>query len=413
MSESIYPQQFVAHFDEDGIDLVSSTHGPAGVAELELTNGISLLIDFADPDSLTSLRVEGQTIPDTLVELIGEERAELLASAERNPAAKPLRLLQEESNGDEEFSRFRGSQPRPPLQLAQELGVLSRLKSLSEDEEVHDVVRATSALEFARNSRRFNSELPGFLKGNPGATAEVAELLDGEEASLGRVSGSAPKAAAQLAGLLRRYQSENETLRRAYEVLTGPIAGGFQDHELRHAVASIASLASSDHRLAEFDFDAPIRISAVSISNGGLLKAHVTLYEDNWWLRVTLEGSQVLLAVVPVVERGDRAVAEAILPPDVSLNDVDLLLTQTPLPESTSSIDQVINAIDLGRKAVRRSLVEQFTDTAETWMQCADAWEVLGDVQRAKQARTYAARGLRSAGPHLITAEVLAVFESA
>jgi hypothetical protein len=72
-----------------------------------------------------------------------------------------------------------------------------------------------------------------------------------------------------------------------------------------------------------------------------------------------------------------------------------------------------MNVIDLGRKAVRRSLVGQFTYPAGTWMQCADMWEVLGDAQRAKQARTYAARGLRSAGPHLITAEVLAVFESA
>jgi hypothetical protein len=111
------------------------------------------------------------------------------------------------------------------------------------------------------------------------------------------------------------------------------------------------------------------------------------------------------------MERGDRAIAEALLPTDVTLNELDLMLTNSPLPTRPSSIDAVMKAVNLGRSAVRASLIRRHWEQGERWLKCAEAWEVVGDTQRANRARIYAEKGLTRVGPRLITREVMAVFE--
>ena len=408
MSEAIFPQQFVAHFDDEGIELVVVTPGPAGAVDIDLRDGVSLMIDFANPGSVNSVRVHGDEIPDVLVDLIGEDRVEQLADVDRSSKLKPVRLQGQSESDRDTPPRFRGSRPQQPQQTAEELGVLSRLQSLADDDELHDIVRATSGLEFIERSERLRGEMPDLVGPLRRFTAIAADLLDGEELNLAQLSRRDHKAASQLAGLCRPFQSDFESLGRAYEFLMNqPIELGWQSQDLD--VASANHMASRDEG---FDFEAPVRVSAVTLTDGGLLTARITMFEEDWWLRVTLEGTQVLLAVVPVLGHADRAIAEALVPTDVMLKELDLQLIRTPLPSSHSTIDQVMAAINLGRAAVRRSLVRRTEQSFRLWMQCADAWLLLGDEQRATQARRYAQRGLPSVGPRLVTLEVLAVFES-
>ncbi len=162
---------------------------------------------------------------------------------------------------------------------------------------------------------------------------------------------------------------------------------------------------------SDFDYEARIRLSAVTLRDGGRLSARVTEFEEDWWLRVALEGTQVLLALVPLLERGDRASVEALLPTNVALNEIDLSLSNSPLPKVTSSIDAVMKAVNLGRAAVRAALIRRQWEQEERWTTCAEAWEAVGDLQRAKRARLYAEKGLSRPGPRLLTRDVMAVFE--
>ena len=412
MSEAIFPQQFVAHFDDEGIELVAVTPGPAGAVDIDLRDGVSLMIDFANPGSVNSVRVHGDEIPDVLVDLIGEDRVEQLADVDRSSKLKPVRLQSQSESDRDTPPRFRGSRPQQPQQTAEDLGVLSRLQSLAEDEELHDVVRATSALELIERSERLRNESPALVGRLRHAAALAADLLDGEEFNLSQLSRRHLKVGAQLAGLCRPFQSDFESLGRAYESLTDYQGGLGRRNDEEAAFTEVASAMYSPSRNDDFDFEAPVRVSAVTLSDAGLLSARITMFEEDWWLRVTLEGTQVLLAVVPVLGHGDRAIAEALVPTDVMLKELDLQLTQTPIVASNSTTDQVMNAINLGRAAVRHSLARQTQNSIRLWEQCAQAWEGLGDEQRAKQARRYAERGLPSVGPRLLTLEVLAVFES-
>jgi hypothetical protein len=61
-----------------------------------------------------------------------------------------------------------------------------------------------------------------------------------------------------------------------------------------------------------------------------------------------------------------------------------------PIAEE-SSFDRVIEAIRIGREAVQMSLGElRGSDRlAMAWLECAEAWELLGDRQRGIQARRF------------------------
>jgi hypothetical protein len=256
-------------------------------------------------------------------------------------------------------------------------------------------------------SEDYGGEISYLVQTSIGDVELAAHLLEGSEEDLRMLMMREPKTAIQLAGLCAPFETEFDSLRRAREVLMGPLTQEAEDFTDFESAAMVAySLASQD-----FDYEAQIRLSAVTLSDGGLLSARVTEFEEDWWLRISLEGTQVLLAVVPLMERGDRAIAEALLPTDVTLNELDLMLTNSPLPTRPSSIDAVMKAVNLGRSAVRASLIRRHWEQGERWLKCAEAWEVVGDTQRANRARIYAEKGLTRVGPRLITREVMAVFE--
>ena len=118
MSEPIFSQQFVAQFDEDGFDLVAQAPGPAGSVDLELADGLTLMVDFANPNSLSSVRVDGSEVPERLGDLIGGERLDQVISAERVSGGRPVRLERVAVQEEEELPRFRGSRPQKPQRLA-------------------------------------------------------------------------------------------------------------------------------------------------------------------------------------------------------------------------------------------------------------------------------------------------------
>jgi hypothetical protein len=108
------------------------------------------------------------------------------------------------------------------------------------------------------------------------------------------------------------------------------------------------------------------------------------------WARAFHAPDDCLVAVAPFLSVGGNAVARLLVPPGTA-ERLEVDLTDRPeMPRPSPSLAAAQLAIHAGRMASQAERLGRLGDAAAWWRTCAQHWDVAGDADRARQARTYA-----------------------
>jgi len=375
MSAPIYRESLVVHIDDDGErELVSFNAGPAGVAQVDLGDGVTVQVDFAEPSRLASIRIEPGARASTVEDLIGSQRADAVLSMVPRSDGRPRRMVGEDGPERERDQRVGPSSLARATYESMRFGRVAVLQSMVDDPWAPDLARATAALEVAVEAAGDLGDRDSIAQLGVSAVERAAQLLDGADADLSRWAGAHPDVARDLHELCDNQLLMSRPIAHAAEVLA---AAGFVDHR-----GNAASQSSS-----------PVpEMSGVHIELkplGRMVVRSADLSGDQW-VRVVRKESLVLLALAPMMVTASGVVAEVIVPPDLTLADMEVDITAAPLPVPASSLARVTRAVQLGRDAVALHVVGQWQRSRTRWAECARAWRELGDTTRAQIAARYA-----------------------
>ena len=388
IDDGAYPGQFVVHNDGESYELVGVVPGPAGAIEVELVDGVTVQVDFAEPTQATSLIVADGEVPPILARLIGGSRSDMLEDHLDSGSRRATRLAAGSDRPVDRRRRPGRSLDRTPVSReAIELGAVAVLRSIGEDDRFDDLTRAVALIESVDHQRRVDD-----LFAAEGETDIVldtaADLLDGLDARFELVADRDGFLALELSKLLTVHAGARLSIARAARLLepgAGDLARSTEvaSSALHFSIAMDPSLMSID--------EVPRIGPEVELSDGGLLTFRPSWWAVGQWLRVMHRGPMVLLALVPILDEEGEAVARAVLGSGFTLDELDLEITDQPLPEPTATIDRIARAVALGRRATVAASTGS-PDAVESWTACADAWAGLGDERRASLARRYARR---------------------
>ena len=381
MDEPILPDALSGESDEFQIDLYAEDwrlfedgqfgsrgepaySGPAGEVSLELAEGIWITIDFAegDPGRVISLVIDADCRSPFLVSLFGEDRAIQIEETLGNSGQLNLRA-------------FRGASiPLPPTLEAASFIEIAKMKSIAEDPSVHDVARASAALEAIEEMRRASVKAPRFDELTRDLLELAVNVLESEEQMLVLLHDRLPKTAARFAGLCQRNSRST------------PELDGYR--RLLEFGGEINVDVEVDESFDDGSSGKRVSLSRIELSEGGLLQATSPTYRPDRWVRVLNSGSLELLALAELRKQNDgSSVATTIVAPGTSLNQIFCEILDEPRPIQRSSIERVGAAVRLGRRATR---AESNSEARSRWTLCAEAWEELGDQRRAQVAQRYA-----------------------
>lgn len=382
--DEVYLEQFVVHNDGDSYELVAQAPGPAGAVDVELDDDLTVMVDFVESDRAASLLVDGGEVPDLMSGLIGGERTSRLA---RHLAAgtRRARRLTVERDDTERLRQLR-RQPSlnrfPATREAAVIGAVAVLQSIGDDDRFDDVTRAFALLQSIEQRELGDGSIdPG--RDTDEVLDEAALLFEGAESTLRALALRDEFLAAELSRHCVVYSRGRPAIERASRVLNAS-----PDDLGREAV-----LARPEARIAKDETTGVvIGRPAIELTPGGLLCARFDSFVPGRWVRVVHRGPMVLLALVPLMEDDTGGIATAVVGSGHTLDQLDLEITDAPLPEPTSTIDRIARAVALGRSAAVVMAVDEHA-AVDAWLQCAAAWDELGDVRRARLARRYAKKG--------------------
>jgi hypothetical protein len=415
MYDEIYEDDMVMRVERIGSltsrHIASNDVGPAGLCSVPLIDGTVLHVDYAEPERLISF--EAGTDRAVLAGLVGDARADAVMSLDGLPDDRAIRLPGTASQRRPGRATSRPSGGRKAI----EMGQLATLISIHEDTDELAVVRAVAGFEFAARASR--SEARSMLDPDMAASVVEASLdmamsapdevmfLAGRKMKLAsevsRVVGEATAAVGMpepstLIDMLHRVRSLDDR-RRPPEFELRPVAAA----SVRLESFAFRSFGDDDV-VSDDDLSAILDSAIAGTDDSQRLATEPTLVinrrgrlEMAWrsepeaeWVRVLRAGTQVLVALAPIVRTGEMWIAEALIPSEFGVGDVsvDLLDGETALTPGTRA-EQVRAAVELGRQAVGAS-VGRGAVASDLWQQCADAWEAIGDGRRAERARAYA-----------------------
>lgn len=407
VADAFYPDDLVLRISDIGAvrarSLVGNDVGPAGVCSLVLADGSVVDVDYAEPERLVHIEPTGDA--PLLDLLIGRARARVVR------ASAPL--------GDDRGIRIPGrtgrdrgvvtSRPRGG-DGARAIGLAATLVALHRDDDELPFVRAVAGFEFVR---RFSgagidrvidrTDLAAVLDRSldlaiadvPSVTEYVArrpketeEIIRVVEESVTRGGRADDPRVASLTDILRRRVWGQRPKRSEWDGFDDVIGDGLDGR-----VAMRAAMLSAPLRTFSVDGrDVHSLIPTLTITTPGRLRIEWSIRPAGEWVRVLRSGTQVLLALAPVVRDDDGVWAETVVPPDLGVDDLEIdTVTGSDGDglEVDTPTERVRAAIDLGRMAVTATIARR-RDASELWRRCADAWGALGDDRRARRAEAYA-----------------------
>lgn len=393
----VFDDDVVVDVGDDGVRSVRGmAPGPAGAASIDLADGVSLAVDFADPSVLCTIELEPAHADVRLDHLIGASRSKQALATE--PQGRVVRL---------EGRRARHMLTSLPEERpAHELGVVASLASLADDPRRSPVARVASAaevIESIADGVRGVADRAALLHRMTQVLLDQSAVGHGDAAAL---ATNAPDLAQRLATLLDRLAATG------IEVDTG----------------LIGVLRSTSDRVVGQSSPAAATVEQLP----GLVR--VTIADGiGKWLRIADSSTMVLHAVVPFtaslddnaegrattrsgIDAGDAGtsggrvvdaslgwsgawVAEAVVAPDLPPERVVVEITDDPAPVASSTLGRVQQAVALGRRAVEQAQAGHVERATSGWRDCAAAWRALGDETRAARADDYAARRARPGRP--------------
>ena len=395
---------------EAGLWLVrGAVPGPAGSVGLALAHGIEADLDAARPGTLTGLSVElpaGASPPP-------ERHARIALAAILGPAAATALL---------------DLRPGPAARLpgagaaGGDLGTLGRAAlARAAAAGAAPLVRGVGLLEASVSLAGIGAAAGDLVRRD----AEEGGALLLEVAAAGGLHLPDPRTARELASVLRRAA----TLlggRRPLLDLAAEVGRGRDD--VRRPAAADAQLsipaamapASRAAAAAPMAAGGALRVvrpvlvdrshlpSGVAPADVGAVAAgpaevevqlaHAAGRAAGWWARASGPDGTVL-ALAPVVEAGEDAVARLLVPP-LAVAGVEIDLTAEPAaPRPSPRLRAAERAVLLGQAAARASRLGR-AGAAARWVACGQAWAEAGDDERAALAVDPARRG--EPGPPLL-----------
>lgn len=389
--------------------LIGNDIGPAGICSLTLADGSTVHVDHAEPERLISVDPRGDA--PVLDRLIGAERARLVRTAAPLGEDRGIRLPGRRDGRD---LRAVSSRPRGGDD-ARALGVAAALVTVHHDEDELPLVRAIAGIELADRADDLVAarildradvaavvdrsldlalvEPTGIdLIGELGMKLayEVHQFLDRAVRSTSHAEDARVVRLRQAldAAEIHRRRDSDELRRR----LLRDMADDSDDLFGGRVAAMRAAVTSMPLRAFSPDMSAVELTPTVTMTSPGRLRIDWSTPPSGDWVRVLRAGSQVLLALAPIVSDDDGIWAETVVPPDLGVGDLVLdtvAAIDTGGVTPGTSVERVRAAVDLGRMAVAAAVARR-REARELWRRCAEAWTELGDERRALRAMAYA-----------------------
>jgi len=408
------------------LSLVSFQPGPAGISTANIGDGISVDVDFAEPGRLCSLdlplnglSVEGGQLDG----LISAEGRLSIRDLIADPAGNDLRRTS--------LGPYWSRRPRSidSGEGATAAGRILTAIDVGDDFDEHPLVRAIARFEVFEAVRIDD----GFVSADRldrsigYAVAAIENDLQGEQVLtrlnpdqyrqlVGIVSGGGrvhPRFGARISkhivGLLGDNFRDNgrgifERSRGGRRTYPSQVAAQFD------ATADLADIASSSGsnqpgQLADQIETSPPFGEATGpgstqsstsmtawLSSSGRLEVFFTENPNDNWIKV-FDPNLSLIAAVPIIKLGSRSGgwhAQAVIPKELSAEDVNIAVTSDPGTRSGDQFERMINAVVEGQSATRLAAAGRTAEASAQWKICAALWNELGDATRSNMALAYA-----------------------
>jgi hypothetical protein len=427
----IFAEQLKVHNEiDDLLEIDGSTHGPAGIASLDLGGELrqrdskdenwnfDLSVDFARPKKLTNIVIDSNSLSEYrgLFEvLIGGERArEASESFRRNEKNLEPKIISKSEKymhwaAENPFANYVLAECRADDNQAGDIRELfARIESFSSLNSFADSVEKQDRYQAARNVRdiqrskdRNLAEMLGDLRFQvPEIAAEDSALLSVLESQLRQFDRQEMNSEFRVTKLLMELHLQIES-----QAERARLSGTFidQDRELRSNVREIRNqgffsdlekyfASSSKEQKAFFDGEEIfLQEEKVERNLDTLQVSFVSPLLAGKWVRVIDRENRTPVALAEVLPNRRGAIAEIRLPFQAREDDLRFFLTSDPLQaKDQTPLTVRIRAIREGQIAAQRERAVDSIGAAWHWLHCSNLWKIIDEPSTAKTAARWA-----------------------
>ena len=427
----IFAEQLTVHSEiDDLLEIDGSTHGPAGIASLDLgtellrsdindkNRSFDLSIDFATPKKLTNIVIDSYFLSEyrNLVEvLIGSERArEASESFQRNGRNLEPKIISKSErylfwaaanpfvNYVLAESRADHNQSGDIRELFARIESFSSLNSFAVSVEKQDRYQAArNVREIQRSKDRNLEELLGDLRFQvPEIAAEDTALLSVLESQLQQFYRQEMTAEFRVTKLLRELhlqiesQAERVRLSGAFSDQDRELRGNVREIRNRGFLSDLEKYFASPVNEQQAFFDGEeifLKDFKVERNLDTLQVFFVSPLSAGKWVRVTDRKQRTPVALAEVVPNRRGATAEIRLPFQAREDDLRFRLTSDPLrAEDQTPLTVRIRAIREGQVAAQRERAGDSIGASWHWLHCSNLWRAVEEAPNEKKAAKWA-----------------------
>lgn len=396
--EAVYGQRLLFRTDLGVAEYTDVQAGPAGVAAVELPDGLLCEVDHADPASLVMLVAPDDLDRSTLERWIGRRAEPTGGSSDDATAPRFVPRA-----GPQEFST--GRDRRRPDDPSIPFGRMVLAVDLLDDDALDPLVRLIAGAELLLELDDDPTVEPLVpLRAQVRRAVEhLTTLVDDVDDLASVAPSSLPRAADLLRSLVGRLEPRSLPLEQLSDRLDRASAA-------RWSVAEISAPAPAmrSARLVRDETAAPIAALIAEPAapppedylhiqrvEPALLRVEVGRAAEGTWVRVLRHDGMVLLAAAPLHDEDLLRTAELIVPPDTPDDELIVQLVDVSDVDRGPSASELLRlAVRAGRDAARTERLGRRGDARRRWTECAELWRRAGDEHRATLAELRADGGL-------------------